>query len=188
MLGDMKNLSNFAILLSFRNQPSNFLLSWREQVNPLALVQPRSQLRESLKQKLNFRIIGPDLTIVDAANALRERLEGFIAGKNAPRADAAGLQFVSSKFKSTASFLHWCASFHSQPEKIAFRVNGVSVLIGPSSSEFHRLPTLGAHWRLSFFITGHDRVPRCLPNISNTSRAAYACDDKRHISLLSLNL
>ena len=79
MLGDMKNLSNFAILLSFRNQPSNLLLSWREQVHPLARVQPWSQLRESLKEKLDLSIIGPDLTVVDAANALRERLERLVA-------------------------------------------------------------------------------------------------------------
>ena len=88
VFGDMKDFSNFAILHSFRNQPSYLLFSRREQVSPLALVQPRSELGECLKQKLDLSIAGPDLTVVDTTDALRERLKGIGTAKNAPRPTA----------------------------------------------------------------------------------------------------
>jgi len=85
VLGDMKNLSNFAVFLSFRNQPSYLVFSRREQVRPLALVEPRSELGEGLKQKLDVSIVGPDLTVVDTTDTLRERLKGIVPAQDTPR-------------------------------------------------------------------------------------------------------
>ena len=85
VLGDMKDLSDFAVFLSFRNQPRYLMFSWREQVRPLAPVQPRPELGEGLKQKLDVSIVGPDLTVVDTTDTLRERLKGIVPAQDAPR-------------------------------------------------------------------------------------------------------
>ncbi len=91
MFGDVECLGDVAILHALCHQSSHLALSRREQIGSVALGQSRPEVGKSVEQKLDLRVVRPDLPVVDATDALGQRLEGIATGKNTPRPAAEGI-------------------------------------------------------------------------------------------------
>ncbi len=60
MFGDVECLGDVAILHALRHQPSHLALSRREQIGSVAPGQFRSEVRQSVEEKLDLRVVRPE--------------------------------------------------------------------------------------------------------------------------------